>query len=667
MQHWRRFCGALAARLPSLVFVALALYPVVRRILHPAIANDDVIRLVNILERPLHKLIFWPCNEHVAILFNLISWITWQLIGHDLRLAPLGYSIASVIPWILVLVLFGFLMYRESGSRTAALIAVVIVAQSPLVLETVWWYSASSFTWAVTAIMLALLGASGIGRRFGRALLLVGLGSALGPASTSLGLLAMPLAMLRGFLDQKASWRARFLVAGVALGGVLAYLGACRLGGIQLPRTIRANNAQMADPLAGAGYAFTVPGRLLVPSALGVPAHWCVTALPAWLGWGTGTLVLMSLATLVFWRRVRYNTRLVLVGTAMIYLAYGLTYISRAGLVRQGRWTEYQLIYLMGSRYHVLPLLGVAAVLGAVLASWRSIRWCDVRPGLPALAGSVVGLMMLALQQSEISAHWTFLITQSDQQATMAALDHVGRVARAEGITRSQLVRIVAPALRSWNDAVRTDCPAAFPLMKLVEAPKQSGRPRTDDEARAILLAGLTYQERIALGAGACASVNSAPPGADLRVLSTARLVQLNRIRETNPGRYRSDEGPAFVRYEFDPTTGGEFLELPGLAADQDLIVYWCDSNSRWLPGLNLRWFPSPRRDAQALVDMRNLIHAWGQPITQIAIQLTRPGEIALGAPPRLLRSVSVAAYHRVVAGVQADARPITSQARVLR
>src|SRR6516162_8209840 len=109
MQHWRRFCGALAARLPSLVFVALALYPVVRRILHPAIANDDVIRLVNILERPLHKLIFWPCNEHVAILFNLISWITWQLIGHDLRLAPLGYSIASVIPWILVLVLFGFL------------------------------------------------------------------------------------------------------------------------------------------------------------------------------------------------------------------------------------------------------------------------------------------------------------------------------------------------------------------------------------------------------------------------------------------------------------------------------------------------------------------------------------------------------------------------------
>jgi hypothetical protein len=32
------------------------------------------------------------------------------------------------------------------------------------------------------------------------------------------------------------------------------------------------------------------------------------------------------------------------------------------------------------------------------------------------------------------------------------------------------------------------------------------------------------------------------------------------------------------------------------------------------------------------------MIHAWGQPLSQISLQLTRPGAIALEAPPRLLR-----------------------------
>src|SRR4051812_47362298 len=89
--------------LASLLFVLLALAPVFRRLGHPTILGDDVTRIVDLIEHPLSELLFRPFSEHVAPLFESISWLTWRVIGHDLRAAPLGFCIASVLPWVLLL------------------------------------------------------------------------------------------------------------------------------------------------------------------------------------------------------------------------------------------------------------------------------------------------------------------------------------------------------------------------------------------------------------------------------------------------------------------------------------------------------------------------------------------------------------------------------------
>ncbi len=219
--------------LGPLAFTVVALLPLFKRLRHPTILGDDVIRIVDLINLPFDKHLFQPFGDHLAPGFQLVSWLTWEAIGHDIRLAPLGFSFASVTAWVFVLVLLGLWLKQETGSTTATLVALAVVAQSPLVLETAWWYSSSSFSWAVAGILIAVLGASRIGHRPRSSLFWIGIGSALGPAGTTLGILAAPLAILRAATARETTRRNKLLAVVAAAAGFFV------LRGIQPARACR--------------------------------------------------------------------------------------------------------------------------------------------------------------------------------------------------------------------------------------------------------------------------------------------------------------------------------------------------------------------------------------------------------------------------------------------
>ncbi len=484
---------------------------------------------------------------------------------------------------------------------------------------------------------MALIGAGSITHWPIRSSMLISLGTALGPASTSVGHLAAPLAIIYGLAAPNASGKRRLLVTGAALFGVLAYLALCQCGGAPVFSVLQQSTGS-GNIFKGLSYALCVPAWILGPSAIGAPASWCADGFSLSLGTLAGSVVLVVLVAVVVWPRAWYNRRLLILGAAMIYLAYALTFTARAGLVAMGICSEAHLIYVFAARYHVLPLIGLATVVAAFLSRWRPILRCDARPGLPWMLGASVGMVMFFAHHHEIESHWARMLRYSDQKATMNALYSLSNVAWEARISRSQLERIITPCLRSWNSWPMTYEPDRSSIIRLIEAPEARAFTWSDDEVRDLLLVRLTPNERLALGSGACAHLRPGHPEAGSSTIAVGRRIDLNEVHELSPGKYRADRNPGSIKFAFHPTARARYLVLPGLKADQEICINSRSTKGRWCAGQSIRWIQSAGSENLAVIDLEGLIHWWGEPIQEISIGLTRPGEICLQGSPRLLR-----------------------------
>src|SRR5512135_1425057 len=118
-----------------LAFIAIFLVPHLSRIRHPSIYGDDIQRIADLQTRPLSALWFRPFNEHMAPFFETVSWATWQISGRKLTHAPLAFTLASYVPFVLCLGLFGWWVRLETSSRTTALASTALFGLSPLYAE----------------------------------------------------------------------------------------------------------------------------------------------------------------------------------------------------------------------------------------------------------------------------------------------------------------------------------------------------------------------------------------------------------------------------------------------------------------------------------------------------------------------------------------------------
>ncbi len=194
--------GARALQLLlTVVLLALLLYPWTTRLKSPSIVLDDIARIESLRTLSLTSRLVAPFNEHLAPVFETVTTLTWWLAGGKLEHAPLAMTVASYVPFLGCLAVLWFLVRRQLDSAAAAWIAVTLFAATPIYAECVYWYSASSFTWALFFSLAGLWFARGPradGQPGPLSLAAAAVCGFLAPASSAIGVLGGPLAALRG-------------------------------------------------------------------------------------------------------------------------------------------------------------------------------------------------------------------------------------------------------------------------------------------------------------------------------------------------------------------------------------------------------------------------------------------------------------------------------------
>jgi hypothetical protein len=604
-----------AAVLLAAGFVLICVEPYLGRLKFPSLYSDDVVRVAQLQTSPLRVLLFRPVNEHMAPVFETLSWATWNAAGRRLTNAAVAFTWVSYVPFVLSLGMLGLLIRRELGSTTTALATVAAFSLSWLHVETVVWYSASSFAWALLWTLITLLCAGTTRPRVG-AWAAAALAATLAPACSAIGLLAGPLGSIRILASTQRPgrrWAWPIPSAGTAL-----YLIICSAFHYRdvLADSVRRN----IDLRLGLSNVCRAPVVVLVPGLFGAPN------LDPWLPDALEIAVFaVGLIGVLAWAWRSPHRPLILGGLWLIVGGYGLTYGVRSHF--EERWLFHV------QRYHLFPHLGLVLLLAPALGPW--LRRLDTRPMTGLAVATALAAVLLAAHRPEMRArarHCRF----PEQRRTLAALERLAEICRHRWITRPQALAALDPIRTRWFPH---DLNALAMLPETVEAP---GMP--DDRVRSTLLASLTASEREALCGGMDASPYLRPAEAD--PVAIGRLVGRFRVEPGGtPDRYVSPGRPAYLEFQMadaatpqDPGTGRGALALCLPTAGGALEVWWRGDVGGWSETRSVRWQAPPTGSTRDwAVPLDRLPHCDPARVRRIRVFVRTAGPVTVGAP-RLLR-----------------------------
>lgn len=611
---------AFRRRLLLALFVAICLAPLGFRAAHPSVFSDDVTRIGQLQTAgSLREILFVPFNEHMAPVFQTVSWVTWNLAGRSLTSAALAFTMASFVPHLLSLLLLGIFVRRELGSATTALVAVAAFGLSGTITETFAWYSASSFTWAMLGVLSALDAAGrsteATGTRRLGWLVAAAFAAFLAPAGSGIGLLAGPLAAIRLVLAGTGpGWKSR-------LGGVLPPVGTVlnvAVCSLFRYRDVLAGslgtNVDVGRALRNIGCA---PVDVLLPGFFGRPSVEPYLPDPVALT----VSAVMLIAGLVWAARDARHRGLIAVGIGLIVGGYALTFGLRS--------FPGSTVVLEIERYQLFPQLGAALLMSVAARPW--LARFDTTPIRTANAAVVAAMALFLVQLGPIREH-AGLYRWPEQAKTLAAIEGLGETCRREGITRDQGIAAMEPIRARWFN---NDFNAMMMLPLTVRTPR-----RADTEVRAILLASLGRSEREALCGGMVVSRYLTQPEAS-EPIAVGRLVRTFGVRESGaPGRWDATGFASHLEFDLSAATPEDrararFLAVPVAGPVE---VWWAGDGEKWSAARSVRWWPPQSAEpTDRAVPLDRLPHWDGARVRRVRIAPRRAGELAAGAP-RLLR-----------------------------
>ena len=616
----RNFLASVSAHRPLCRFIVVwailtvAIGPHLTRLLHASIFGDDVLRIWLIQQSTTLVAIFSPFNEHVAPFFDSVSWLTWHAAGGRLVALPKAYTLASFVPFLLALAALSRFASRELGSKAASCVVLAVFAVSPLhVVETVWWYSGSSCMWALFWTLLALLGASR-GDFWG--VLLAGLCIAIAPASSAMGVMAAPAVFLYGWLRLgKQGWK----TAAASIAGTAIYtLVAVSCGLIGAVATGARLHANPEIGLLGAGRA---PSTVLIPALFGL--NDIDLALPT--NWGIALTGAFTLVVICWTLRSRQKG-VIFLGLLLILGGYVMIYPFRT-------WAGHESMFRI-ARYHMFPQLGLALLVGAAARSWVAERWW--------LAAAAVGLLVVIHDRKMKSE--AALYDFPNQHQTLAALEHVGDIALAQGITRAQAIAAIEPIRPHWMPLDQETAQVAN-VARLLRVGAESSRV-PDAEVRGRLLAALGPEDREGLFGEMDVGpylVSPAGPLQSAEVLAEAVPSGVMGVRATgSDGVYETRGWPSYLEYTFngpaDLIASARLLSVPAMDEDDAIEVWWAADGEKWSEGRSVRWrFGNSDPGHEWAVPLERLPHWHGRHSQKLRLMFKYPGMVAAG-PPKLLK-----------------------------